>query len=181
MVDVWCTFSARFAYLRKEYRVKKVRIAAAGIAGLTPAFGLMVPAAAAGTIGTHPRPPVTKAKKSVDVSRLACKDNKVAATGSTRHGVTWNTSVNYSGTNCVHSDFAGLFKSERDLAMRTRVYSNGGVVYSESDFNGFIHDHLTTFSSVINHRGEKVCTALLHYSVAGFNATVSWGPLCMNT
>jgi hypothetical protein len=156
--------------------MKKVRYVI-GAAGVAPALGLMIPAANAATAVTHaPKNPAkTVSFDHGNIPDIKCGSNKIAGVFSANghfHGA-----FNYSGANCIHSQWASLNFSKTGLTERTRFYSGNGTLERTTYQAGRIfHSPTYTFwSSVPNLNAHKVCQALV---LNGNHNTVKYGPLC---
>jgi hypothetical protein len=153
--------------------MKKVRYAL-GAVGAVPALGLMLPAANAMPAAPH----VTKgASKTVS---LGHGSRPLVGCG---HGHTKYTQkgplggqIGYSGTTCIHSQWAILYKKQTGLTERARFYSGGGYLERTTWQAGKIStSHTTFFSSVPNLNARQVCEALV---ANGNHNDVKYGPVC---
>jgi hypothetical protein len=153
--------------------VKKVRYAI-GAVGVIPALGLMAPAANAAAAA--PRV-AGGASKTVALERgnaplYSCGHGhtKYAQNGSL------GGEIGYSGTTCIHSQWAELDHFQKGLTERVRFYSGAGTLETTNWQAGHdIDNQYTFFSSVPNLNAHKVCEAL----VANSNhSDVKYGPVC---
>jgi hypothetical protein len=156
--------------------MKKVRYAL-GAAGMVPALGLLTPAANATVAATHsPRDGAkTVSLHHTNTPLVSCGHNhtKHARAGALDGG------IGYSGTLCVHSEWAELSKFQTGLTERVRFYSGGG--YKELTTWQAGHDidnQFTFFSSVPNVYAHMVCEALV---ANGNHNDVKYGPICETT
>jgi hypothetical protein len=153
--------------------VKKVRYAV-GAVGVIPALGLMVPAANAAT--AVPRV-AGGAGKTVALERgneplYGCGHGHTKYTGHASIG----GQIGYSGTNCIHSQWAELFHYQTGLTERVRFYSGGGSLETTNWQAGHdIDNQYTFFSSVPNLNAREVCEALV---ANGNHSDVKYGPVC---
>jgi hypothetical protein len=171
--------------------MKKVRYAI----GAAPLLGMMIPAAgaanAAAAVPPAQAPRVTAPHTDAGAAaRLAaghgksaqyavpfvnCGSNKIQGAFSANghfHGA-----FNYSGVNCIHSQWASLNFAKTGLTERVRFYSGNGALERTTWQAGKIfHSPTYTFwTSVPNLNAHKVCEALVLNSN---HTVVKYGPLC---
>jgi hypothetical protein len=155
---------------------KKVRYAL-GAAGAIPTIGLLTPAANATAAISHS--PRTGAKtvslRNTNEPLVQCGHNHAKHTS---HGLLVG-GIGYSGTLCIHSQWAELDKWQTGLTERVRIYSGGGYLERTTWQAGKdIDNQYTFFSSIPNSYGHQVCEAL----VANSNHNdVKYGPVCETT
>jgi hypothetical protein len=158
--------------------MKRVRYAIGAI-GVAPVLGLIIPAANA----MAAVPQISKnAGKSVSLGHgerplVNCGHNHTKfASGS---GLFAGGQIGYSGTTCIHSQWAELDKFQAGLTERVRFYSGAGALERTTWQAGHdIDNQFTFFSSVPNLNGRMACEAL----VANSNHNdVKYGPVCETT
>jgi hypothetical protein len=155
---------------------KQVRYAL-GAAGVMPALGLLAPAANATAAVTHSPRSGTKTVSLLNTNEplVNCGHNhaKHASNGPLAAG------IGYSGTVCVHSQWAELDKFQTGLTERVRIYSGGGfLVRTAWQAGKDIDNQFTLFSSIPNSYAHKVCEALV---ANGNHNDVKYGPVCETT
>jgi hypothetical protein len=153
--------------------VKRLRYVI-GAVGAAPALGLMVPAAHA-TAATRHAP--GDARKTVSLRHgqtplISCGHGH---TKYTQHGLLGGQ-IGYSGTTCIHSQWADLDRHQTGLTERIRFYSAGGSMLATRWQAGKFRTSQTTyFSSVPNLNAHEVCEALV---ANGNHNDVKYGPVC---
>jgi len=156
--------------------MKKVRYAL-GAAGVVPALGLLIPAANATPVVTHnPRSGAkTVSLAHTNIPLVNCGHNH---TKYARKGI-FDGGIGYSGTLCVHSQWAELSKFQTGLTERVRFYSREGYLERTTWQAGKdIDNQYTLFSSLPNSYAHMVCEALV---ANGNHNDVKYGPVCETT
>jgi hypothetical protein len=161
--------------------MKKVRYAAAAI-GITPALGLMVPAANATAAATHPPP---KPAKKVSLRHVTGAGTGVFLDCGSSHGKSkksefsqWRQTTYWAGSSCIASVVGTLHPFIGGLEMRTRVYSvaGGGKVF-QAYAHGQHIGNTVVFTQPVNKHGLETCAAVVN---SASPASVVYGAQCVS-
>ena len=155
--------------------MKRVRYTIATV-GLTPALGLMVPAANAAAASHTPQKAgktVSLAPSGVALGTTTCKGTASKTLSATSNRI--HASLSYRN-HCMLSVFAstGLFGSSPRQWMRTRVYKDRVKVFSGIVAGAYSSGHFS-YHQHIGVIGHRACETIIYRSHPN---KVLFGPVC---
>lgn len=152
--------------------MKKVRYAL-GVAGITPALGMMIP-----TVGLNPVQPAAKAKPAKTVSLRGREAPLVGCTGGTNYfanlaGRGWGFWYTRHGAKTCIGTVSGVDSVRSDTSWRIRVYEGTGKTRVVNKTQNTSVSHYGVHQSLTD--PVQVCVAFMDHGTIGWNPCHSVG------